>query len=498
MDKSLFNQASRWIWSDEANQTQNLYVAFRRTIETTGPVDTATLRITADTRYELFVNGEWVGHGPIRSWPSPWPVDTYDIGHLLDDGANTIAVLVSHYGIGTFQYIHKEPGLIMQIEWADGAGAHVVGTDDQWRAARHEGFEQATPRISCQQGWEEQFDARQAPGGQWRENGFDDSGWAQATVLRDAGESPHELFEARDIPFLSREALAPVRITGSDIVMPAPYTWSVNARPHLNSSDLTANMLIGAMLLATYIYSESAQTIEIHVPHLTRFGIKVGGVEALFDDMSLQVTELGVARANLKAGWNLMLVRMPMVAHAWSFWANFWSETPIKFAASPHDAASSPWRVLGPFETPSELDDVGPFNTSIFVRAERILPGATLSRFNAIWESATLDADDLSADWSRPIAAGLVAVNDVYALCASESSKKLSRGSKIKTQFLDRRPSGRLSSRQRKAMFVCWSTLAAKWSDSRSSRSMPRKAPFWIFTTSSSSSTTVASTWQRE
>ena len=30
--------------------------------------ESARLRITADSRYELSVNGEWLGHGPARSW----------------------------------------------------------------------------------------------------------------------------------------------------------------------------------------------------------------------------------------------------------------------------------------------------------------------------------------------------------------------------------------------------------------------------------------------
>jgi hypothetical protein len=108
----MINDAS-WIWLPGIEgRDANTYAAFRRTFELTGVPGMADLFITADARYELWMNGEWVGHGPARSFPSPWSVDVYDIAPLLRPGRNTIAVLLHHYASARSKYIECEPGLI--------------------------------------------------------------------------------------------------------------------------------------------------------------------------------------------------------------------------------------------------------------------------------------------------------------------------------------------------------------------------------------------------
>src|SRR5436853_4390841 len=98
----MFSGNANWIWIARTRRPYNTYACFRRTFSARR-TKRATLRITADSRYDVFINGHWLGHGPTRSWPSPWPVDEYAIGHLLRDGDNVIAVLVTHFNIDTFQ-----------------------------------------------------------------------------------------------------------------------------------------------------------------------------------------------------------------------------------------------------------------------------------------------------------------------------------------------------------------------------------------------------------
>lgn len=419
MDDFVFPPASQWIWSGD-NSEQNVFLAFRKRIALASAPSAAVASITADSRYELYVNGQWIGNGPIRSWPSPWPVDTYPIEHLLRQGDNVIAVLVQHFGISTFQYLHEAPGLIAQAVYSDSSGEHIAGTDSSWRVTRHRGYQQTVPRICCQQAWEEQFDARVSPGPRWADPEFDDSDWPAAAVVRKPGEPPHERFEARDIPFLSVEAVSPERVVATQIVQPAPYTWSLNLRSLLNASDLSANMLIGSMLAASYIHSATAQQMQIHQPHFTKIEYKVNGIAAKFDEVDLQPTEGAVATVALEAGWNLLLARMPQLNHAWTLCANFWSSSPLHFAASPDPDIRSPWRVLGPFETPPSFDDIGWTNSSEFVRAEKTLPDATNARFETIWEVGALSDQDLEAAWSRSAPPSVIAAYDVYAACASE------------------------------------------------------------------------------
>src|SRR5690349_20217038 len=105
----LFRAQTNWIWLPRPQREKNSYACFRRRIElkAIAPAPAAAIvRVSADSRYELWVNGQFVGHGPVRAFASPWPVDEYDVRHLLMLGRNVVGVLVTHFGISTFQYLH--------------------------------------------------------------------------------------------------------------------------------------------------------------------------------------------------------------------------------------------------------------------------------------------------------------------------------------------------------------------------------------------------------
>lgn len=78
------------------------------------PPETASLHITADTRYTLFVNGVRLGSGPMKYFQAHIPYDTYDIAPCLRCGKNVIGVLVHYWGVGTMQHQFGEPGLWLQ------------------------------------------------------------------------------------------------------------------------------------------------------------------------------------------------------------------------------------------------------------------------------------------------------------------------------------------------------------------------------------------------
>ena len=71
---------------------------FRRTFDLETVPAEASARITADSRYVLWVNGQEVGRGPARSQPYRQRYDSYDLAPYLSAGRNVIAVLVTYYG----------------------------------------------------------------------------------------------------------------------------------------------------------------------------------------------------------------------------------------------------------------------------------------------------------------------------------------------------------------------------------------------------------------
>lgn len=157
--------------------------AFRRSFEIVGQPTGAMLRLFAEARYLLWVNGGFVEAGPAAHHPMRAPFDTYDITAMLRPGVNTLAVLVYATDRGTHQHIPSgEPGLCAELTWRDERGASGLVSDDAWRVTAQTGWVFGTPK----RGWAlepiEQYDAKLEPHG-WREPGFDDSGWASAEVL---------------------------------------------------------------------------------------------------------------------------------------------------------------------------------------------------------------------------------------------------------------------------------------------------------------------------
>ena len=94
---------TNWIWTtDWTTEDDNTarVVCFRKEIEIEkGRVpETCQIRITADSRYKLYVNGSFVREGPQKALDKKeWFVDTADIGTFLTAGSNAVAVEVLRF-----------------------------------------------------------------------------------------------------------------------------------------------------------------------------------------------------------------------------------------------------------------------------------------------------------------------------------------------------------------------------------------------------------------
>lgn len=115
-----------WIWVPEepvtpsrplsaginphASETHGL---FRKTIHLDQVPDRAPARLTADSRYALFVNGQEVFRGPIRSQPRRLTYDLFDLAPYLQPGENVLAVYVKYYGTPTSYWMPAAPNLTL-------------------------------------------------------------------------------------------------------------------------------------------------------------------------------------------------------------------------------------------------------------------------------------------------------------------------------------------------------------------------------------------------
>jgi alpha-L-rhamnosidase len=189
----------KWIWCVQNDvRDYNQTVLFKKEFELkkTGQ---ASLRITADSRYRVYINGKWVHDGPGRAYPDHFQYDTHDVGDLLKKGKNRIEVIVRYFGIGTFHQIPQQGGLLAQLDTAEGP----VATDESWLASPSCAWQQWTPKISIQMEPVEEFDARLA-------RLFD---WQPAVEAKRPGR-----LSARQVGLLTKKPVRPEELRSATIV----------------------------------------------------------------------------------------------------------------------------------------------------------------------------------------------------------------------------------------------------------------------------------------
>ena len=85
MNEQEFFRKEGWIWYDHYGyEDVNVFMLARKSVFLREvPAGPASINITADSRYKLYVNGEYVCCGPARGYPESCPFDTVDIGKYL-------------------------------------------------------------------------------------------------------------------------------------------------------------------------------------------------------------------------------------------------------------------------------------------------------------------------------------------------------------------------------------------------------------------------------
>jgi alpha-L-rhamnosidase len=169
---------------------RNGFYYLRKTFDLSSPPSEALARISADGRYRLYVNGVYAGRGPARCDPAFQSYDERDIAPHLRAGRNVIAVLLHSYGRDMSWYqlppaVHLAAfGCASVFFQADLALIDEtllqIDSDGLWRWLKAGAWRQDTKVGSV--GFEEVFDAREAPQG-WTSPEFDDSGWQPVRVL---------------------------------------------------------------------------------------------------------------------------------------------------------------------------------------------------------------------------------------------------------------------------------------------------------------------------
>jgi hypothetical protein len=246
---------AKWIWLKGADvHGYNQTVVAQKQFRLAQPQQ-ATLRLTADSFYRLFINGHWVNDGPGRSWPEHFQYDVIDATPYLVEGANEIRVVAIHYGVGDFHRVPQQAGLLAQLDvQLAGSKTTTLITDGSWEVAALPALVPNTPKISIQMSPAELYDARLA----------DRLSFKRAAVLFDADQGPWKDLNPRDVALLTKQPFAFKSLQAAKLVRADGWNFCVPAARLVNPGIIEANHSAScAFGMATILEAESEVTLNL-------------------------------------------------------------------------------------------------------------------------------------------------------------------------------------------------------------------------------------------
>ena len=116
----------------------NKHIIYRRKA-VLGGFQKATLKISADDYYKLYVNGKYVTEGPASAYHTHYFYNEFDLTDYLAEGENTFAVHTFYQGLIGNGCVS---GDLRQMLWLELAldGQTVLVSDESWKCKYHTGY----------------------------------------------------------------------------------------------------------------------------------------------------------------------------------------------------------------------------------------------------------------------------------------------------------------------------------------------------------------------
>jgi len=199
---------AKWASHPAANREFGVY-HFRKSFTLAAKPSSFLVHVTADNRYELFVNGVRVALGPSRGDLAHWRYQTIELAPYLAAGRNVLAAVVWNWSrYAPAAQVSNQTGFLMQ---GGGADQDVVNTPGGWKCFQNFAY---SPLDRCRPGYPagvlagagETVDAGQYPWG-WETPGYDDSKWTAAVAIGNA--MPYGVRNDVDRWFLVPDPLPP-------------------------------------------------------------------------------------------------------------------------------------------------------------------------------------------------------------------------------------------------------------------------------------------------
>lgn len=175
LNPAFRNWTGKWIWTQECDK--NTFCYFRKNFHVEKK-EKIRVYITADTRYRLYINGNYIRNGSVQSQPYNQYFDEQEITEWVQEGENAFCVEVYYGG-----HIHDTRGGILAEVEAEG-GKILLASGSEFKVKEAVAWKKDTwgQWINRFAPYQEVFDAGLEPEG-WKKVGFDDSSWNDACVI---------------------------------------------------------------------------------------------------------------------------------------------------------------------------------------------------------------------------------------------------------------------------------------------------------------------------
>ncbi len=126
-----------WITHPTAPLREPLVLHFRRALDLPSVPAAYTVRVSADNRFILYVNGKRIGDGPARGDLTHWRYERFDLAPYLQPGHNLITATVWNFGVyAPVAQMSDRTAFLLESE---AAGPTGISTPDGWLVEQEPG-----------------------------------------------------------------------------------------------------------------------------------------------------------------------------------------------------------------------------------------------------------------------------------------------------------------------------------------------------------------------
>jgi alpha-L-rhamnosidase len=120
-----------WITHPTAPLREPIVLHFRRMVAFMTIPSSYVVRVSADNRFILYVNGKRVGDGPARGDLTHWHYETFDLAPYLKTGDNAITAIVWNYGVyAPIAQFSDRTAFLLESE---ATGEQGISTPQNWQ-----------------------------------------------------------------------------------------------------------------------------------------------------------------------------------------------------------------------------------------------------------------------------------------------------------------------------------------------------------------------------